>query len=140
MSNLLAVIIGCNYENDPRVEVSPLKAAEPDARRIAGWMLGAAVPNGVLTWLTLLLGGQATTNAIGGTLNHVRRLQGHEDTLLVYFSGHGRQREDGLWLVTADGEVRASDLLDVFGPDPGPTRIVLDCCHAGAIQASVAAE
>lgn len=107
---------------------------------MAGWLAGATVPNGRLAWLTLMLGAQATTNAIGGVLSHVRRLQSHEDTLLVYFSGHGRQSDDGLWLVTADGEVRASDLLDVFGPDPGPTRIILDCCHAGAIQASVVAQ
>ena len=55
------------------------------------------------------------------------------DTLLFYFSGHGQKGADGLSLFTSDAQYATADLLKEFDRDL-PTRIVLDCCHAGAIS------
>ena len=125
MARLFAVLVGCNYEGSGRAELPVLEGAEHDARQMAALLAGQPIANGTLARLTLLLGAEATTAQTGA------------DSLLFYFAGHGH-RDDaaGLILATWDADLPAGTLVAAFGPDPKPTALVLDCCHAGAIAGS----
>jgi uncharacterized caspase-like protein len=133
MPRLLAVLVGCNYRDGRRPEVPPLKGAEDDARHVAALLTNNPIANGELGRMDLLLGLDATTDNIRLALRQTVGTQSPEDTLFFYFSGHGQRSADGLTLYTVDSEYHTADLLSEFQRDL-PTRIVLDCCHAGAIS------
>jgi hypothetical protein len=133
---LFAVLVGCNYEGSGRPELPVLLGAENDARRMAGLLVGQPIANGILARLTLLLGAEATTANIEAALGASVEAQTPDDSLLFYFAGHGHRGDDGLTLYTWDAAIPAGSLIAAFGPDPKPTSLVLDCCHAGAIAGS----
>lgn len=133
MPRLFAVLVGCNYRDARRPEVPPLNGAEDDARHMAALLAGSPIANGELGRLDLLLGAEATTENIRTRLRQAVNAQSPLDTLLFYFSGHGQKGADGLSLFTSDAQYATADLLKEFDRDL-PTRIVLDCCHAGAIS------
>jgi hypothetical protein len=137
MARLFAVLVGCNYEGSGRAELPVLEGAEHDARQMAALLAGQPIANGTLARLTLLLGAEATTANIEAALVTATTAQTGADSLLFYFAGHG-QRDDaaGLILATWDADLPAGSLVAAFGPDPKPTALVLDCCHAGAIAGS----
>ncbi len=60
MQHLLAVVVGCNYEDNGRAHVPPLRGAENDARHMAGLLQSTPPPNGALSSLTVLLGAEAS--------------------------------------------------------------------------------
>jgi hypothetical protein len=143
---LFAVLVGCDYEDTARADVPPLRGAERDAKAMKRLLTKSALPNGDVRSVTLLLGKQATTAAITGSLQRVIALmeeqahQASEDgarsTLLFYFAGHGMKGGDGLVLYTWDSEMQAADLLSILQTNPFSSAVVLDCCHAGAIGTS----
>jgi uncharacterized caspase-like protein len=133
MQRLLAVLVGCNYRDGRRPDVPPLKGAEDDARHVAALLTNSPIANGELGRMDLLLGLEATTGNIREALRQAVEAQSPEDTLFFYFSGHGQRGADGLSLYTVDSEYHTADLLGEFQRDL-PTRIVLDCCHAGAVS------
>ena len=133
MPRLLAVLVGCNYRDGRRPDVPPLKGAEDDARHVATLLTNNPIANGELSRMDLLLGLEATTDNIRLALRQAVGAQSPEDTLFFYFSGHGQRGADGLSLFTVDSEYHTAELLSEFQRDL-PTRIVLDCCHAGAIS------
>lgn len=136
MPRLFAVLVGCNYVGSGRPELPELRGAEHDARRMAALLAGQPLADGELGRLTLLLGAEATTEKIGAALDTAIGAQGADDSLLFYFAGHGRRGDKGLLLFTFDGDLPAGALLAIFGTNPKPTSLVLDCCHAGAIAGS----
>jgi len=136
MPRLFAVLVGCNYEGSGRAELPVLLGAENDARRMAALLAGQPLANGTLARLTLLLGAEATTANIQAALATAVSAQTPDDSLLFYFAGHGHRGDDGLTLYTWDAGFPAGALVAAFGPDPKPTSLVLDCCHAGAIAGS----
>ena len=138
MPRLFAVLVGCNYRDDRRPEVPPLQGAEDDARHMAALLAGSPLAHGELGRLDLLLGSEATTENIRTALQQAAAAQSPQDTLFFYFSGHGGRGADGLSLYTADAQYHTPELLKEFQREL-PTRIVLDCCHAGAIGVPPAA-
>lgn len=147
MSQLLAVLVGCDYEGASRPGVPELRGAENDAEDMAALLSGERIPNGSLRTLSMLLGSEATTERILSTLHSIistsqqqaqeaQEAEGstvEEVSLLFYFAGHGKRDDAGLTLYTWDSELPAGDLINLFDQSPYPTYMVLDCCHAGAI-------
>ncbi len=136
MSRLFAIIIGCNYADTGRPNVPPLRAAEEDARHLSAFLSSTPFVNGELAMMQLLLGREASTLNIRRAIQQTIAAQSPDDTLLLYFAGHGLKTENGLVLYTWDSDLQARDLLEAFGTNIGPVRLVLDCCHAGAIEPS----
>lgn len=133
MSRLLAIIVGCNYADGRRQALPALHAAESDARRLSAFLQTAPLVNGEVSMLTLLTGASATTLNIREAVQRTLAAHTPEDTLLFYFSGHGQQTGDGLVLYSADADLHARELLALFDTN-APVRMILDCCHAGAIE------
>lgn len=133
MARLFAVLVGCDYQESGRPEVPPLQGAENDARAMAALLTGKPLANGELAHLTLLTREEATTANVRRALRQAQQAQARGDTLLVYFAGHGSRAADGLTLYTWDGTYPATTLIADFGKRPKPTRVILDCCHAGAV-------
>lgn len=133
MSRLLAVIVGCNYADRQRPRLPPLHAAENDARRLSAFLQTAPLVKGELGMQTLLTGASATTLNIRAAIERTLAAHTLEDTLLFYFSGHGQKTDDGLVLYLADADLHARELLNLFDTN-APVRMILDCCHAGAIE------
>lgn len=137
MPTLHAVIAASDYADDPRPSVRRLTGAEADARSMAALLAGSAIAGGELGSLSLLLGPLATTRNLRRAIARgVAATVATGDTLLVFFSGHGGRGKDGLFLVTADGRYRATQMVDDCGTDKEPIAVILDCCHAGAVTAS----
>jgi DNA segregation ATPase FtsK/SpoIIIE, S-DNA-T family len=134
VSRLLAVIVGCNYVGAQRPDVPPLHAAEEDARDFSAFLTSTSFVDGELAAMQLLLGKEATTSNVRQAIERASAAQAPDDTLLFYFSGHGLRSSDGLTLYSWDSALPARALLDELDKNAGPVRIVLDCCHAAAIE------
>lgn len=134
MKGLYAVLVGCDYRGDDRPETEPLVAAEADAKRLAALLLAGPLPGGELRNLRLMVGATATTAGIQDAIaSAVHEAADETDTVLLFFSGHGRRGENGLVLYTWDGTYDGRSLLDDLTGGPAQKRAVLDCCHAAAI-------
>lgn len=137
-----AVVVGINKFDDP--SFTPLKWAEDDAKDIA-WALRH--PNfGHFDRVITLTGSERTTRkAILDELLSLRNDLRRQDTLVIYFSGHGTMEfdKDGnplLYLVAQD--TRVADLFSTglelnalrrYLTDLKPQRkvLILDNCFAG---------
>jgi uncharacterized caspase-like protein len=137
MTRLVAVVVGCDYENSPQPALPVLSGAENDARSVAALLADHDIAGGMLAHLTLLLGAEATTARIRQALRQARSAQAPDDTLLFYFAGHGSRDAHGLTLHTWDATYLATALIADFGKRPKTTNIILDCCHAGAVAAAL---
>ncbi|HEX8218497.1 MAG TPA: caspase family protein [Chloroflexia bacterium] len=147
MGKLHAIIVGCNYKGSPHPSLNTLRGAERDARGMYKWVKSSPPPNGELGEVLLLVGKNATSASVREVLNkaldeHFKNVSSEEaggndaDTLLFYFSGHGRRDTTGLTLFTWDDTLHASELLGILRSNHGRSAVVLDCCHAGAISQS----
>lgn len=90
-----ALVVGINsYRPYPETPaLPPLSYAEEDARKMA---LALRDPTqGGVSRLRLLLQGEATRTAIEAELRDMARRVGPEDTLIFYYSGHGRPNRQG---------------------------------------------
>jgi hypothetical protein len=135
MSRLFAVLAGCDYAGS-RLQLPGLRGAEADARQFAALLAAAGLPEHTLAEVVLLLGARATRARIRAALRACLAAQAADDTLLLYFAGHGAQQADGLVLYAYDARYPATRLLADCGQDPAPLAFVLDTCHAGAIALS----
>jgi Caspase domain len=133
MNRLFGVVIGCNYEGTPRTDLPPLQGAERDAKRMAGLLVAQPIEDGTLGGMALLLGAAVTTSQITEAIGRMQALQTPDDTLLVYFAGHGRRDAGGLRICAWDADLPARQLLTLLEHAGLPAGLVLDCCHAGAI-------
>jgi len=132
MPRLLAVLVGCDYQDAGRPELPELRGAENDARSLAALLAQQPIANGELALLTLITREEATTAQIRQALRRTRRALRPDDNLLFYFAGHGSRDDTGLTLYTWDSEYPATQLIADCGKRPKKTDIILDCCHAGA--------
>jgi hypothetical protein len=133
MNRLFGVVIGCNYEGAPRQDLPALQGAERDAKQMAGVLVSRPIADGTLGGVTLLLGASVTIPYITESIQRMQAQQTPDDTLLVYFAGHGRRDTDGLRLCTWEEDLPARELLALLETQGLPAGLVLDCCHAGAI-------
>ncbi len=142
-----AILVGVNeYAHANQVPpIRPLRFAASDARDLATLLIqkGGYSTEG----LQLLVNEQATRVSLYGALRALRDSVREEDTVLLFFSGHGTigTGRDGLshyYLVPHDG--RASDLdgtairddvlEELVGQLPAKKVVVLlDACHSGGL-------
>lgn len=143
---LWAVVAGVSdYENLPAAgapdSLSDLRHAADDARAVAEFLDGqrGRYYENVLT--EKLLEESATAAGFQRTIRETLDKAADEDTVLIYFSGHGLRQEEGLSLLFWDydprggGSYRGNDLWDdVFAhPRRADVVFVIDACHAGAL-------
>jgi hypothetical protein len=91
------------------------------------------IEDGTLGSMALLLGASVTIPQITESIQRMQAQQTPDDTLLVYFAGHGRRDADGLRICAWDADLPARELLALLEHPDLPSGLVLDCCHAGAI-------
>ena len=126
-----------------------LRFPEADAQALYGILLSAEGGNIPPENIRLLLGPAATKAAIGDALNGwLGRTATADDTVFVYFSGHGDLQGGQGYLITYD-TVREdiphtafslSELRRALGALRAKTKAVfLDACHSGALNQTAAA-
>lgn len=77
--------------------------------------------------------GKTTTARLLSDLNSILATTTNEDTLIVYFSGHGGNGS----LVMSDGLLDLQSLVDSIGQaSPQNKVIILDSCHSGSFTVS----
>lgn len=101
-----AVVVGvANYRNAPPLPVAVLN----DARDVAGVLKSKAHCGYDASNVHLLLDGDATLDGIRATLASVADVSGPDDTVVIFFSGHGARLGDLVdpesALVPVDGDV-----------------------------------
>ncbi|MEO0363284.1 MAG: caspase family protein, partial [Pseudomonadota bacterium] len=144
--NLHVLVVGAN---DYGGYFADLEYARRDAESIGG-VVSAAPPSiyGDVS-VTHLFDGEATRARIEEAIAGIAARAGEDDSVVLYFAGHGVQSEDGLYryvtsdvgsaeelltrsldqeaLITSLGEVKARNML-----------LMLDTCYSGAFPAAAA--
>ena len=146
-----ALLIGINeYANrQDTLPIKPLRFAASDARDLATLLIqkGGYPTEDV----QLLINGQATRAAIYAALRALRSKVREEDTVLIFFSGHGTvgTAPDGTshyYLVPSDGRIddlyqtaiRDEAFEELIGQLPAKKVLVLlDACHSGGVGGKV---
>ena len=130
-----AVVIGVNYNRDYGELDTPVN----DARAIAEVLGGS----GGFQHIILLTDDAAepfnrpTLAAIQKRIEDTARIAEAEDTLVVFFSGHGDVRDGVGYLIPIDGDRRHAVSLDWVRDILAKSRahrkmLILDSCHAGS--------
>ena len=138
-----AVIIGVNEYQDPGI--SDLKYAAADARAVYEMLKSA--PGGFNERRIVLLADTQDEQhdpTLGNILRYLKTyvaLAGPDDTILVYFAGHGTAIDDRLYLLPTDASlalvkelgIAFTTLKKMLEDSPAKRRILLlDACHSGA--------
>ncbi len=132
------VVIGIDKHQERQLD---LRYAAADARALYNLMIDEKCGCFPRENVALLLNEQATTREVGKALSSLTKKVGPNDTVWIYFAGHGALEGDEAYWVTHDSDVHH---LSVTGLDR--TRInkelsklrservllFLDCCHAAA--------
>ncbi|WP_330440919.1 HEAT repeat domain-containing protein [Micromonospora sp. NBC_00821] len=140
-------LLVCNslYEADPKLHAL-------HGPRIDGRLLSAALTDdemGVFASEHVSILFDASRAEIAEAANRFFSDAEPDDVLLFYFSGHGRSRNQKLYLCARDttssllpGTAVSNDTLnDIIGDSLARAKvIVLDCCHSGAFKGPVAVE
>ncbi|MBN2310178.1 MAG: caspase family protein [Candidatus Hydrogenedentes bacterium] len=134
------IIIGVNQYEDEAI--SDLKCAAQDAYALHEMLRSA--PDGFAGAHTVLLAdGQEKAPTRGTILRFLKSyvtLAGPEDTVLVYFAGHGTTVDDNLYLLPADASlslvkdsaIAYSTVKAILEESPAKRKILLlDACHSG---------
>lgn len=147
-----AVAIGINSYEDSRF-LRPLRYAEKDCQDFYEVFSNASISSIQAENIKLIVGDKATTRNVESKLyQHVVKDRGPEDTVIVYFSGHGFLAGDSDRAYLATVDVHINDLLN--NPNHGLRMdwlhdeifmrssakhviVILDCCHSGALTPSV---
>ena len=103
----------------------------------------AGYPRGNVRWL---LDERATKGAINDELDKLARRAGSEDTVVIFFSGHGAQRVGGFepgeylcpveadWYNLRGSAISADELTNALGAiRASRVAIFLDACHSGGV-------
>lgn len=133
-----ALVIGINQYSAPMPQ---LKTAVNDAKAIASLLkdrYGFEV--------ILLLDGQATRQAILNNINKYRSVLTENDSLLIYYGGHGyfdKDADKGYWLpVDAEDQLSANRIIaddltsDVKALPSRHILIISDSCYSGGLTRS----
>lgn len=140
---LRAVLAGVDTYGDPQIQ--QLASAKRDARKLAQVLAIAGKRAFAAVNTTLLVDGQVTPDSLLLSVTRAARETGPDDTLVVFFAGHGvdgaafGRPGAGLMLVT--NTTRTADLdrtalpwhaiAEVVAEARGKVVIVLDACHSG---------
>ncbi|PTA47508.1 HEAT repeat domain-containing protein [Micromonospora sp. RP3T] len=140
-------LLVCNslYEADPKLHA--LHGPRTDGRQLSAALTDDERGMFVSAHVTILF--DASRAEIAEAANRFFSDAEPDDVLLFYFSGHGRSRNQKLYLCARDttasllpGTAVSNDTLnDIIGDSLARAKvIVLDCCHSGAFKGSVAVE
>jgi hypothetical protein len=126
--------------------LSPLHKTVADANDLFGLLTDPARCGYSVAQVVRLLDNEATKAAISDKLDKLARRTGPEDTVLIFFSGHGAQRvggfEPGEYLcpVEADGNnlrttsISANEFTTALRAiRAGRVVVFLDACHSGGV-------
>jgi uncharacterized caspase-like protein/EAL domain-containing protein (putative c-di-GMP-specific phosphodiesterase class I) len=143
-----AILIGINEYEDSQ-DLAPLRYAEKDCQDMYQVLTNAAFGIFSKENSKILLGAEASTRAVEAALyTYAVKERSQEDTLLVYFSGHGFLAGDRGLAYLATHDVNIKDIIrnpnaglqmrrvfeDYFLASPAKNVIfIVDCCHSGAL-------
>jgi uncharacterized caspase-like protein len=132
----VAFLVGNDtFPKDP--SIPPLRFTQNDARELAE-VLGDSETCGFETKLYL----NRPSQEVLTSLEQISGELGQDDTLLFYYSGHGKLRGSELCLVSNESitaslgatSIRTRLVLEYLQGSLARRRIlILDCCHSGAI-------
>lgn len=134
-----ALLIGINdYHN-----LRPLRKAAIDAEDLANLLKDAGYP---CSNIHLLLNETATKGAINDAFDRLARSVGPEDTVIIFFSGHGAQRlggfEPGEYLCPVDADwynlrctaISTEEFTTALRAlNASRVAVLLDACHSGGV-------
>jgi hypothetical protein len=140
-----ALIIGVgNYQHEPRLNV-PIAAA--DAQAVATVLRDPQYCGYLEAQVTLLTNAGATSDGILAALTGLAARMKPDDTVLLFYSGHGEYSADGVYQLTAHDTrlaqrkivagtgISQPELLDKLRSVPAKRLIVLiNACHAGELS------
>ncbi len=133
----VAAVFGSNYKNN-QADIPPLDLCEADAQLL----VNALKADGKFDDVKVLLGQMVTASAVQKTLEELGRTTGPDDTVVIYFSGHGTYQRDanapnGLknYIVMFDRPHVSDDQLNTWlkGIKSKKTVWIFDCCFSGGI-------
>ena len=146
-----AVLVGIDEYKDVQ-SLAPLSYAQKDCRDFHKVLADPAISDFPPQNIRILLGEEATTRNVEEALyTFAVRNVTEEDTVLIYFSGHGFIAGDQQLPYLGTYDVRIKDLLrnpnmglrmdrlhdDIFMTSPARhVLFILDCCHSGALTPS----
>jgi hypothetical protein len=124
----------------------PLNRPATDARDLYDALVGLDDCGYPPAQVALLLDGQATKGVINDKLDWLARRALPEDTVLIFFSGHGAQRIGGFepgeylcsveadWYNLGDTAISSGELTTALQAiRAGKVAIFLDACHSGGV-------
>ncbi|RME93654.1 MAG: hypothetical protein D6766_07770 [Verrucomicrobia bacterium] len=132
------LVIGIERYRDRRLN---LRCARADARRVYELMIDPECGLFPKENVELLLDEQATRQAIWKALARLRRQAGPEDTVWIFYAGHGAPEGDKVYWVSHDADVDdlygtglANCELDRALKDIRARQllVLVDCCYAAA--------
>lgn len=131
----LAVGVG-NYE---KINISNLPTYGLDLA-----LIGSAIVDGLkvsVENIRLIAGtdnnGYVTTSDLAKAIANFKSLLGDEDTFILYFSGHGRERN----IIFSNGQLELQSVINFVDNLPAKNKIViLDCCYSGNFETKEACE
>jgi uncharacterized caspase-like protein len=133
----IGLVIGTNYKGNA-AGIPPLDLCESDARL----MEDSLKRNGGFTDVKVLLGQMVTAKNVEDAINYVAGKAGRDDTVVLYFSGHGTYGRDASapngirnFVVMYDRpHVPDNQLNDWVKRIRTPKLVwVFDCCYSGGI-------
>ena len=130
--------VGVDIYSDPRIQT--LAFARVDARRFAE-AVGATGENNVIASIKILYEAGAGRDNLLAALQETIASAAAEDTVILFFAGHGIRGADGLYyLATPDTRIEDipgsalswKDVAAVLSRAQGRVAVFLDTCHSGA--------
>ncbi len=131
-----AIVIGITAYDDARLTLP--RAVSDDARDVAALLASPSCGYDPAD-VQLLLDGDASLARIRSALAGIATRAALDDTVIVFFSGHGAQLPDGSALVPADADLRHPEATLLFDTELSnaleriPSRrllVMIDACHA----------
>ena len=127
-NNVFAMIVSVGEYSE--MEMNNLPTYKMDAA-----LLGTALENGLLVPydnIRISAGtdnnGYVTTQDLAKGIAGFKSLLGSEDTFVLYFSGHGRDRN----IIFSNGQVELQSVIDFIDSLKAKNKLViLDCCYSG---------
>jgi hypothetical protein len=126
--------------------LSRLSKATYDAQDLGDLLLDPVYAGYPRANVRLLLDDRATKGAINDELDKLARRAGSEDTVVIFFSGHGAQRVGGLepgeylcpveadWSNLRGSAISTEELTSALGAiRAGRVALFLDACHSGGV-------